>query len=119
RRSYFNDYLKSESQPEGVVSEFVADNWGEPHNDLLLALATFGIPGAIALLFVYLGPAWVFFRRLSIEYSQPARTAAAMGLALCLGMLIFGQFETMWRSMRMVAFYAVSLALFLRLSDPK
>jgi len=101
-----------------LVSEFVAENWGEPHNDVFLALATFGVPGGIALLFIYLGPAWLFFRRMSVNNDAAIRTAAAMGLALCLGMLVFGQFEAMWRSMRMVSFYAVSLGLFLRLSDP-
>ncbi len=117
-RHVFNDYLQSESLPKGLVSPYVAQGWGEPHNDLLLALASYGVPGGIALLLIYLAPAWLFMRRLSFRNSEAARTAAAMGLAVCLGFLIFGLTETMFRSMRTVSFYVVCIALFMALSDP-
>lgn len=45
------------------------------------------------------------------------RVAAAMGTALCVGFIIFGITETMFRSMRMLSFYAVMIALLLALSD--
>lgn len=117
-KRFFGDKLQSDSLPKGLVSEYVADGWGEPHNDIMLALASFGIPGGIALLLVYLAPAWIFARRLSFQNSAAVRTAAAMGLAVCLGFLIFGIAETMLRGMRTASFYAMCVAVFLALSDP-
>lgn len=95
----------------------MAEGWGEPHNDVMVALASFGIPGGVALLLVYLVPAWTFARRLSFQNSAAVRTAAAMGLAVCLGFLIFGIAETMFRGMRTASFYALCVALFMSLSN--
>lgn len=118
-KRYFNDYLQNESYPKGLVSTYVAKGWGEPHNDLLLALSSFGIPGGIALLLIYLAPSIVFLKRLSFRNTPEARAAAAMGICLCLGFMIFGFTETMFRSMRTVSFYAMGTALFLVLSRPE
>jgi len=118
-RRRFRDQLQKDSLPKGIVSPMVAEGWGEPHNDLMLALASFGIPGGLALLLAYLAPAWVFMRRLALRYPDSVRTAAAMGLALCLGFLVFGMAETMLRGMRTASFYAMSVALFLTLSGPQ
>lgn len=114
----FGDQLQDDSLPKGIVSPAVAEGWGEPHNDILLALATFGVPGGIALLLVYLAPAWVFARRMAFRHPAAVRTAAAMGLAFCLGFLIFGLAETMLRGMRTASYYAMVVALLLALSDP-
>ena len=95
----------------GEVSAFVAKNFGEPHNDMLYALATSGILGGLALLAVYLAPAWLFMRRLLIPTLETAvRVPAAMGLAVCLGFALFGTTELMFRGMRTVSFYAVTVA---------
>ena len=95
----------------GEVSAFVAENFGEPHNDMLYALATSGILGGLALLAVYLAPAWLFMRRLLIPTLDTAlRVPAAMGLAVCLGFALFGTTELMFRGMRTVSFYAVTVA---------
>ncbi|MFA7438300.1 O-antigen ligase family protein [Castellaniella sp.] len=116
-KRHFNDYLVAESLPLGLVSPQVAENWGEPHNDLLLYLTSFGWPGGLALLLIYLGPAWVFARRLLGAGPPATRAAAAMGLAVCLGFLIFGLTETLFRSMRTVSFYTLCVAYFMALSD--
>lgn len=118
-KRYFNDYLVKESLPEGTVSPYVAEGWGEPHNDLMLYLASFGYPGGLALLLIYLGPIWILGRRLLGDYPMELRAAAAMGLAVCLGFMIFGLTETMFRSMRTVSFYAMCVALFVGLSMPR
>src|SRR5690554_1523267 len=68
-KRFFGDQLKDDSLPKDIVSPHVAEGWGEPHNDILLALATFGVPGGIALLLIYLAPAWVFARRMA--FRQP------------------------------------------------
>ncbi len=117
-KRYFNDYLNQESLPAGVVSPSVAEGWGEPHNDIMLALTSYGVPGGIALLLVFLGPAGLFLRRLAFHHPAQARAAAAMGLSLTLGFLVFGLTETMFRGMRTIGFYSMSLALFMILSDP-
>ncbi|WP_233234476.1 O-antigen ligase [Bordetella sp. LUAb4] len=101
-----------------TVSRYVAENFGEAHSDPLYTLATTGIFGGIGLLFAYLTPAWIFFRRLArTRISQEYRTAAAMGLAFCLGFAIFGLTELMFRGMRTVSFYGVSVAWLLAASD--
>ncbi len=117
-RRHFARYLHDQARPGGLVSETVAEGWGEPHNDVLLALASFGIPGALALLLAFMAPAVVFARRMGRRHCASIRTAAAMGLALCLGFLIFGFTETMLRGMRTAAYFAMSCGLFLALSDP-
>ena len=95
----------------GEVSAYVAKNFGEPHNDMLSALATSGILGGLALLAAYLVPAWLFIRRLLIPTLDSAlRVPAAMGLAVCLGFALFGTTELMFRGMRTVSFYAATVA---------
>ena len=118
----FHDAMVNDSYPKGLVGDFVIgidDYFGEPHNDLLFMLASFGLPGFIGLLLAYLAPCGYFIRRLGHAVPQPARVAAAMGLALCLGFLVFGLTETMFRRMHTLSFYAVFVAVFLSLSDPR
>lgn len=103
----------------GQVSPFVAQDFGEPHNDFLLALSTYGVLGGIALLSLYLAPAWLFVRRLRHAIPSDERVAAAMGLAVCLGFLIFGLTELMFRGMRTVSLYVMFIALFTALSAPR
>ncbi|AKQ53500.1 O-antigen ligase family protein [Bordetella hinzii] len=102
----------------GKVSPYVAEGFGEPHNDILEALALYGIPGGVALLLLYAVPALLFMRRLGRDLPQAVRAAAAMGVAVCLGFALFGLTELMFRGMRTVGFYAMLVALFAVLSDP-
>ena len=105
---------------QGIVSDFVySQGFGEPHNDMLFSMASHGLLGLTALLLIYAAPIWIFSRRLRAEVSQPARVAAAMGLALCLGFLVFGLTELMLRSIRTIGFYAMAMAWLLALSDDK
>jgi len=105
---------------QGIVSDFVySQGFGEPHNDMLFSMASHGLLGLTALLLMYAAPTWIFTRRLRAEVSQPARVAAAMGLALCLGFFVFGWTELMLRSIRTIGFYAMTMAWCLALSDEK
>jgi O-antigen ligase len=105
---------------QGIVSDFVYNQgFGEPHNDMLFSMASHGLLGLTALLLSYAAPMWIFARRLRPQVSQPARVAAAMGLALCLGFFIFGWTELMLRSIRTIGFYAMTMAWCLALSDEK
>ena len=100
----------------GVVSEFTSKDFGETHNDLFHALANYGLLGLISFLLIYLVPAWIFTKRLSLRFSSEIRVAAAMGLTVCAGFVAFGLTEAMFRSMRMLSFYAVLIAWLLALS---
>ncbi|PJM68049.1 O-antigen polymerase [Achromobacter ruhlandii] len=106
-------------QEAGIVSEYVTNNFGETHNDMLMAMASYGILGASALLIVYFAPAVVFLRRLRQPLAMPARASAAMGLALCLSFVVFGLTELMFRGMRTISMYGMLIALFLALSHPR
>lgn len=116
-RKLFTQTMQEESVPAGIVTPKVA-RWLEPHSDLMMAFATFGVPGGVALLLVYLFPAIVFTRRLAFGNPQAVRSAAAIGLAVCVAFIVAGFGDTMFRSMRIASFYAMTLAVFLRLSEP-
>lgn len=104
----------------GLVSEHVAANFGEPHNDFLYYLAAYGLLGlAGAVLFIYVAPAWYFWRFFRTNPDSAGRVAAAMGLAVCLGFAAFGQTEMMFRGMRTAAVYAAWVAVLLALAAPR
>ena len=116
-QSTFSDELQ-QLAAAGRVSSFVARDFGEPHNDLLLALATNGLLGGLALLILYFAPAALFAGRMRHNVPQAQRVAAAMGLAVCLGFAVFGLTELMFRGMRTVSLYVTFIALFTALSAP-
>jgi O-antigen ligase len=116
--SLFPNWMETRALPDGVVSTYVASNFGEPHNDMMQALSSFGVLGGVGLLLLYLAPAWLFLRRMGSRYSNEIRVAAAMGAATCLGFAVFGITELMFRGMRTVGFYVMLVAIFLVLSEP-
>jgi len=101
---------------QGIVSAITKSEFGEPHNDLFHALANYGLMGLLAVLLIYLVPTVMFTIRLSTRFTREVRVAAAMGLAVCVGFMAFGLTEVMFRSMRMLSFYAVMVAWLLALS---
>ena len=102
------------------ISNFtITEGFDEPHNDMLFAMASHGVFGLLALLLVYLAPATKFVRRLSLNLPQQTRVAAAIGLAVCLGFMMYGLTELMFRGMRTMGFYAVMMGWTLALSDPR
>lgn len=105
-----------ELHKQGIVSEYTSKDFGEPHNDFFFALANYGLLGLIAFLLMYSVPAVTFALRMNSRFSQDTRVAAAMGLAVCAGFVAFGFTEAMFRSMRMLSFYAVLIAWLLALS---
>ncbi|MBC2770559.1 O-antigen ligase family protein [Pusillimonas minor] len=117
----YPEYLQTVAAKKGLVAQgVIAEGFGEPHNDLLLYFAGFGLPGMIGLLLAYLVPVFYFLPRLlNVDSSPKAKAAAAMGLAVCLGFLLFGLTETMFRRMNTVGFYVALVALFMTLSGDK
>lgn len=108
----------AELHKKGIVSEHTSKDFGEPHNDLFYALANYGLMGFLAFALMYFVPALMFVRRLNARLPRETRVAAAMGLAVCAGFVAFGLTEAMFRSMRMLSFYAVLVAWLLALSNP-
>lgn len=95
---------------EGVLTTYAATNFGEPHNDFLAALACNGVVGLLAILGLYGLPAWWFSRRIR-DADRTVRVAARIGLLLCLGYAAFSLTEMMFRAMRSVPLYSVSMVL--------
>ncbi|SIT24832.1 O-antigen ligase [Achromobacter sp. MFA1 R4] len=93
-------------QGQGIVTQEVVDGFGEPHNDLLAALAGYGLLGLLSMLTLYLLPAAIFFRRLASD-DRVIRVGAQMGLLFCLGYCAFSLTEMMFRNMRSVPTYAL------------
>ncbi len=103
--SKFRDELRV-LQGQGIVTQEVVDGFGEPHNDLLAALAGYGVLGLLSMLTLYLLPAAIFFRRLASD-ERVIRVGAQIGLLFCLSYCAFSLTEMMFRNMRSVPTYAL------------
>ncbi len=113
---YFSEFMKTEGVRRGLVSEMVANQWGEPHNDWLQALSSYGLFGVLGLFLLYFAPMAVFLKRLLATKDETLRTYAAIGAAICMGFAVFGLTELMFRGLRTMGFYTVVVAVFLALS---
>jgi O-antigen ligase len=101
------------------VTATVARDFGETHNDLLYFLATYGVLGGLGLVLLYIAPGLLFARRLRLDMTdRSTRLFAGAGLMMCVGFMVFGLTEMMFRDMRTASFYATWIAFFLALSDP-
>ncbi len=107
-----------ELEKQGVVSQEVVEGYGEPHNDLLAALAGYGALGLLSMLALYLAPAWIFLRRLASD-DRVIRTGAQMGLLFCLGYCAFSLTEMMFRNMRSVPTYSLIVIALIALTTPR
>lgn len=101
-----------------VSKRVIEDGFEEPHNEMLHAMASYGLFGLIALLLIYISPGVIFARRMASKYPAEVRAAAAMGLSICVGFWVFGWTDVMFRGMRTMGFYAVTIAWLLALCDP-
>ena len=97
------------------VSQLVARDYGESHNDLLYFLAAYGALAGVGLLALYVAPGVVFARRMRQCWPRPSLLAGA-GLVMCAGFVVFGFTEMMFRDMRVASFYATWMAAFLALA---
>jgi O-antigen ligase len=103
---------------QNLISQYAANEFGEPHSEIMQSLSAFGLLGLLSLMLIYLAPALMFLKRLRSSADQPERVAAAMGLALCTGFIIFGLTELMFRNMHVIGYYAALNAWLLAISDP-
>ncbi|OZI66510.1 O-antigen ligase family protein [Bordetella genomosp. 11] len=102
----------------GIVTPLVASDYGEPHNDLIAAMAGYGAVGLIAMLCLYLLPAVAFYRRL-FSPDPVIHVGAQIGLLFCLGYTAFSLTEMMFRNMRSVPIYAVTMVVLYALTSPR
>lgn len=115
--SKFRDELR-ELQTQGIVTAEVVEGFGEPHNDMLAALAGYGVFGILSILTLYLLPAAVFFRRMASD-DRVVRVGAQLGLLFCLGYCAFSLTEMMFRSMRSVPNYSIIVVILMALTAPR
>ncbi|MDF3034798.1 MAG: O-antigen ligase family protein [Paucimonas sp.] len=78
------------------------------HNDLLEALATTGMPGGLALFFLYAAPLVFFWRRTRLDGTR--QPFAVAGLIVVLSYAICGLTQAMWAHHVGAAFYAVMVS---------
>ena len=105
-------------EKQGVVTREVVDGFGEPHNDMLAALAGYGLLGLASILTLYLLPAAVFLRRMASD-DRVIRVGAQMGLLFCLGYCAYSLTEMMFRNMRSVPTYALIMVALIALTTPR
>ena len=115
--SQFQEILQADLLKKGVVTEYTSKNFGEPHNDYMQNLSSFGILGIVGLFLLYFAPGYFFFRRVISNADLQPRCIAAMGAATCLSFPVFSLTELMFRNMRTISFYTTLVVLFLVLLD--
>ncbi|MFY2843214.1 O-antigen ligase family protein [Achromobacter ruhlandii] len=105
-------------QKQGVVTELVSIDYGEPHNDMLSALAGYGVLGLLSILALYLIPAAIFWRR-SASDDPVVHVGLQIGLLFCLGYFVFSMSEMMFRNMRSVPIYALTVVVLYALTSAR
>ena len=103
---------------QGTVTELVATDFGEPHNDMLAALAGYGLLGLLSMLALYLIPAAVFWRR-SASDDPVVHVGSQIGMLFCLGYFVFSLSEMMFRNMRSVPIYALTVVVLYALTSAR
>ena len=93
----------------GMITDLAAGQY-HSHNEILYAMSTMGIIGLIATLLTYLVPGSYFWKWMRHKNGQ-IQAAAAMGLCLCTGYVIFGLVDVMFGWNMCNVFYCVSIAV--------
>jgi O-antigen ligase len=108
----------AELQKQGVVTPEVVKGFGEAHNDLVAAMAGYGIVGLLGMLALYGIPTGIFYRRLAASDAM-TQVSAQLGLLVCLGYFCFSQTEMMFRNMRSIPIYVATVVVLMALSDSR
>lgn len=114
--SFRSELAKLEER--GVVTKLVSMEFGEPHNDMLGALAAYGLLGLLSMLALYLIPAAIFWRR-SASDDPVVHVGSQIGLLFCLGYFVFSMSEMMFRNMRSVPIYALTVVVLYALTSAR
>jgi O-antigen ligase len=95
----------------GVITAEAAEQY-HSHNELLYGMSTLGIMGLLAILMTYFAPAYYFGKYL-FHADRGIQCAAAMGISLCLGYIIFGLVDVMYGWNMCNVFYCLASAVLL------
>lgn len=82
------------------------------HNEILFNMAILGVFGLLASISIYCVPAYYFLREIR-HSDEDIKTAAALGVTLCLGFFIYGLTDLMFFWTVLGGFYTMSVATFL------
>lgn len=108
-RENFSDGLESLAARNVITP--LAGSFSHSHNEILFNMAILGAFGLLAILSIYLVPGYYFARELKHPDSI-VRTAAGMGLVLCLGFFVFGLTDMMFFWSVLGGVYSMSVAAF-------
>lgn len=111
--SVFQETMQNEMVDLGLITQYTADNYGEPHNDYFQTISGQGLFGLLGLILLYFAPAWLFVKGVINGLDIQERCIAGMGAVTCIGFAIFGLTELMFRNMRTISFYTVLVAMFI------
>lgn len=95
----------------GIITDAAAVQF-HSHDETLYAMATMGLLGLAALLALYIAPL-AYFGRYMFDSDLQVHSAAAMGVCLCTGYMIFGLVDVMFGWNMCNVFYSVAMALFM------
>ncbi|PFH10908.1 O-antigen ligase [Collimonas sp. PA-H2] len=108
-RENFSDGLEALSARDIITP--VVTSFSHSHNEILFNTAILGIFGLLGILSIYFVPGYYFIR--DIRHSDSIiRTAAGMGLTLCLGFFVFGLTDMMFFWSVLGGVYSMSVAAF-------
>ncbi len=104
----------------GVLTPTAADlGKGEVHNQILAYVVDYGIVlGLLAILGVYVGPAYFFIRSATLRHHPVEHRAALMGLMTAVAFAVFGLTVETFNLKVTVAFYSTMVALFAAFAYP-
>jgi O-antigen ligase len=109
-REEFYPHALQELAKRKVITQ-QATGYGHSHNEFFYNMATLGTLGLIATLAIFLVPGYFFLQAMR-HPDQEIKTAGSMGLALCLGFLVFGLTEAIFFVPAICAFFSMSVAVF-------
>ena len=87
-------------------------NGAHSHNEILYSTATMGVGGFIAILLIYFVPL-IYFGKHLLHPDKQLRSAAAMGVCVCAGFMIFGLVDVLFYYKECEVFYIVAIAVFM------
>lgn len=98
---------------EGKLTPIAADlGRSEVHNDILSKAAGMGVFGLAAILAIYMGPLWLFWRA-SKSASRQVKRAGILGIVFVSGFFIFGLTVEILDLTMATAFYSFTVAVLL------
>lgn len=104
--------LSALAQSGVITAEAARLGIAEVHNQILSYAVKYGLPGLISGILIHAVPLVIFLRACKRTTGE-ARTAAAMGVCLVTGFLVFGLTVEIFNLKHTVAFYSLTLGVLL------